>query len=824
TLYAERQVIEVDLSHEGELFVSGNVTMQDQTSGGTTEWANFLGPTSSTGNLQSGWPILSLDSESRRVGFGKKQPDATVHIRPSNSGHEWADTVFDPSNSSDDPLKIKGLYEYDPSLNGDSSARNLVIDQNGVVKYGYSTIGAPCAVDACDPGETDETFTDGLFIDWDENTPLGCALDRVNEVLGQLAPPPAPLANCLGGARHDYDQNFGSSDDANTMLSVMLSEPSDPDSNWTGFGETVDDTDFSSAGPTGHEGKLSAVGDNGVFAGGVNATYTGIDEDTRGASGPTEAEDDFQLGAMWSGCTGSGPWLRFRLNFDDLGDGVSDINYPAEAWGRGETGTLELYLNDHDTPIHISADLSDNLAAHNSFNSNDSGFVIGPCEPAHFDTGEELCTYFHREYCRVKIAPEDMRLGWNFVKVIHRHPAVANGIHTNYITWLIDDNTTAPTVTGTSLAIPSFNTATRWLSGVEYHTNPSGNDSLSYVYTVNGAFRHFYHGSSLGDAKSWDVNSKLQAATSEALPNPAGAADTDTGSKVVKFVQPTGGASTWNLNEDVTVDMSVVHPFDDTTFGPAGWVPCTNQGPESWNGCLLYNPSTGDTGQVERFRTEDWRLTADGTDYDDQTDLPAGGEGDWDQQELLTSGQPEGNGLMCFNDRLSSPSNTSDTTGITDGDFTVITYPANSADYQGITANTTRTFYRRFVNNTSAQVAEFGISLQNSSTLADSTIVPTGVGGAENLNGNDEVHVLIKLPDDSPSFPGTGWLDLAKLFVDNNWADGDGCADGSGVSAIPSNSTVQFGTRYVDVGNSIVVKIIARESWTGGISQIDISW
>ncbi|MBK26023.1 MAG: hypothetical protein CME70_18645, partial [Halobacteriovorax sp.] len=33
TLYAERQVIEVDLSHEGELFVSGNVTMQDQTSG-----------------------------------------------------------------------------------------------------------------------------------------------------------------------------------------------------------------------------------------------------------------------------------------------------------------------------------------------------------------------------------------------------------------------------------------------------------------------------------------------------------------------------------------------------------------------------------------------------------------------------------------------------------------------------------------------------------------------------------------------------------------------------------------------------------------------
>lgn len=38
----------------------------------------------------------------------------------------------------------------------------------------------------------DSTYTDGLFVDFTPSTPIGTAIDRFNEVLGSLAPPPSP--------------------------------------------------------------------------------------------------------------------------------------------------------------------------------------------------------------------------------------------------------------------------------------------------------------------------------------------------------------------------------------------------------------------------------------------------------------------------------------------------------------------------------------------------------------------------------------------------------------------------------------------------------
>lgn len=797
TLYAERQVIEVDLAQEGDLLLSGNFRAQDQQYPGPG-WVRFVGPTSS-GNFN----ILSLDSSNLRAGFGTNNPDNPVHIMGASATTGLvADSTFDPTNETDHPLKIQGLYQYDPSEFGGSAARNLVIDENGVVKYGFTTIGFPCEENACD-GTPDNTFTDGLFVDWDENTILGCALDRINEVLGQLAPPPAPLANCLGniraGATHAFSVEPGT---LAPFIPVKIS-----DNNVGQWDEQVLAT--TSLVPV---GMMPAVGLDGLFE--YSEFVYPDPEDIRGATLPTEAEFDIQSGAMWGDPSGAtGPWLRMRINFDDPENGPGGINHPQAAFGRGDQGILKLYVNGIEIDTH---DLTD-LTSHGVGEA--SGLSVGPAEPAHFDTGEELCTYFHRTYGFAKVAPGDMRDGWNWAHVIHSDPTLGD-IVTNYVTWIIDDSVDEPTVTGT-ISRDSV-TLGRWLSGVQYHVA----GSINYDYNIQNAYKRFY--SPDGDAISWNVLN-LDARPAESIP--AGPASTsDNISDIITFnITDPDLPSQWLLGDSVSVSTNVKHPFDDTNFGPnspwgpGGWTPCIAQGLDTDVEYLMYNPTLGDEVLIERFRTEDFRLVPDS--YNLQGDI-AGGT--WDPQENIESGAGlHIDGLMCFNDRLISAHKT-DTAGgapnIIEGDFSTLSNgPALNVDYSGAGyAAGYKTFIRKFNNNTGGSDAEWNVLL-----TGDCEIVPTGAGGTNNLLTNSkEVHILFKFPENG-SGSGTGWMDLAKTFVAGSWSDGDGLHKGTfnpNIGATAITNLASIGTRSVLAGNDILIKVIAKRSWTGHLSQIEVSW
>ena len=172
-------------------------------------------------------------------------------------------------------------------------------------------------------------------------------------------------------------------------------------------------------------------------------------------------------------------------------------------------------------------------------------------------------------------------------------------------------------------------------------------------------------------------------------------------------------------------------------------------------------------------------------------------------------------GLMVYNNKLVSPLQ-----GINSGDFRkqseggiIVNGPAGNVNYSGVSG--TRTYYRRFTNNSGGSKTNFNLSMNKSGTtivLADGTL------------NTSNVSVSIKLPQTSSSF-STAWLDTRKSFATGQVAsDGDGCLVGSFDSSNNSTNECTFGTQSVGNNEYIVIRISADESWTGSISQITVSW
>jgi len=84
TLYAEKQVVEVDLSQEGELFVSGNMKVQDRIA--DTNFVQFMMPVTGPYPEESGddgtLTIFNVDSLNGRVGVLNTAPNASLDLRP----------------------------------------------------------------------------------------------------------------------------------------------------------------------------------------------------------------------------------------------------------------------------------------------------------------------------------------------------------------------------------------------------------------------------------------------------------------------------------------------------------------------------------------------------------------------------------------------------------------------------------------------------------------------------------------------------------------------------------------------------------------------
>jgi hypothetical protein len=827
------------------------------TNTGNPDWRLGVGP---SGMVQIGgmphtqYPLVN----SAQDGGGAS---GQLDIRWSDVDGNPANAIFDPTDTDlvgAGPLVIWGLREFTGAA---ADKKNLVIGTDGVVQWGPATIGPACEVDACD-GSPDDTYEDGLW-PFTNDTLVGCAIDRLNEVLGMMAPQPCPLANNLGSPALDTN---ASPQWQNAKLSEVQQ------SNWTN--ETVDGTATLSPSP-GMFPALGAIGD--LFGANVQISYTDP-EDTRGATGPTIAEEDTRLGVFYGNGT-IGPRLMLDINFDDGPDPVSGppFNYPLGAFGQGSVGDIYLVVNGAIAAIITDSSMANNDAAITNIGSNNSKIHVGPLAPAHFDNGEDLCTYFHREYGRVEIDPQDMAIGWNWARIEHMTEIGGGGapgiVYSSYVTWLIDDQTVEPSfnpqaVTMNSVAGPVT------LSGVKYLKTAD----VNYVYDVNNAYTEFYRSGNA--AQQWSDNTTdnppgLVPPINEILKVPDGSAGDHTGigiatvinvDKDIPLVTPVCATpNTWRLGNSVGLVGTVKHPFDNddingnSTWGLGTWIPLEDASigtiADTWlmydhNKSSIASLSVGcDNKEIENFLTEEFRALGDGADsggsnnaYELQTDITSGMT-PWDKEKTLSDsggGASAGYmGLMCYNGSLRSPKNTSGT-GVTNGDFTNITNPSPadvSALWPAVTEGPQRNydqtilageryFYRLFENTGAADDAIWTVNISTVDTSGTTTIVDR-----DDTLTSDTISIEIRVPGDGTNtgvFQGTGWLDCS-VVKGGSYGHGDGILQTAGVHTIglgtPASFICDLGSgRKVKQNDYIVMRIKARGDFANTLNRVMVAW
>lgn len=230
----------------------------------------------------------------------------------------------------------------------------------------------------------DGDYTDGLFTDFTPTTPVGTAVDRFNEVLAALAPPPAPSLDAIGAM--------------STGVSAKLS-----------FGATNTIAGYSNvAGP--------------------------------GPAGVKDINDTMTVTGNSRGIFGSGT-TSFTGVLNSGKPAHSNGAYPANAFGDGNLGVLQLEVNG--VVVH-TADLT-TFGAGNNLNANGSGFNLSAATPVEFASGTPFDQFQYRTGTFV-INAADFRNGYNYVRVIHDRGG--NQSITTYGDFVYDPNATAMVASG----------------------------------------------------------------------------------------------------------------------------------------------------------------------------------------------------------------------------------------------------------------------------------------------------------------------------------------------------------------------------------------
>lgn len=155
TLFAEKQVIEVDEVASGHLLVSGSLEVKDSI---------LANP--STVFLMSGGSPTSLDESTL--------PDINFFVSGSAGSRGTA-------------IKGTSLFGGDVVISGTLYGGSPLKIAGGV------EVGGDAIFDSINVGASEDgSYTDGLFTDVSTSTTVGTMVDRFNEILKALAPGPAP--------------------------------------------------------------------------------------------------------------------------------------------------------------------------------------------------------------------------------------------------------------------------------------------------------------------------------------------------------------------------------------------------------------------------------------------------------------------------------------------------------------------------------------------------------------------------------------------------------------------------------------------------------
>ena len=399
-------------------FVSGSVGSRGTTTRGS---AVFGGDVYVSGSTYA--PTLS--------GSLTRLPDGTSYLRAGSNV-----TITSESNGSITIASTGGgggggSIDFQSGSTTVSSVSTVDASRLGTIQdLGGGKIAITGSIGIAEDG----SYVDGLFTDFNPNTPVGTAVDRFNEVLKGLAPAAAPSLD-------DVDSN-------NTGTGAKLS-----------FGSSQSITGYTNAQPSTLSSPASNLSDVDI-----NGTYSS-----------TTVSNDIRS-AVFAGAT----TIEGTLNEDISADGS---NYPANSFGNGDQGTLSLYINDNASAAH-TVDLS-SFGSGNSLGGNGSGFIdLSAADPGHFSDGSNFDTFKHRTGS-FRVSTTDQRNGWNYARVTHT--VGASVTTTNYVEWVNDPDSNALTSAGDDMDTLVM-TGIRKLSGARYNTG----GTAEYRIRVENAYKNIY--------------------------------------------------------------------------------------------------------------------------------------------------------------------------------------------------------------------------------------------------------------------------------------------------------------------------------------------
>ena len=623
-----------------------------------------------------------------------------------------------------------------------------------------------------------------------------------------------PFNNNISSSSSNY-LTFGTSEVQNNEKVVLKIETN---KTWQGSVEDIT-VNFGAVGsvspsPDTDYIDITSLGSSAKLSFGSTLTKTGYTNVTGiGNSTVVNANGEYNVStfsnSLRRGIFNGNTQLAGKINDDVTASGN---NYPNDAWGSGKANVGELRLEVNGTIIQACTIDLTTFASGNVLNSNNTGFVNISSATVGLDNSSNSLPdyrYFYRTG-EFQINQADQRSGWNYARVIHDIDGGANVFETNYVEWI---NSSSSPISFSSLSIDSGSisqgsTQPNYLSGISYFTSAIANFSLTasnvykYVYSaLSGAIK--FPTTTNSTVTSITVNGQgvINGTTTShqrALPNLdtsfASAADADIEIES-NFNFDISKSIPGNL-QTASLTCEINHPVNGDSESNAISSPSP----------LIYTVVDTELGLVENFSAESYRLK-EGS-YLNQTDINSGS---WDSTQSLVGANVDFNtGLQFYDGKLLAPSinfnNTSSMVG-----------PVNNPDYS--TATGTRTFYRKFENNT--QNSQFGFELKikgNSSSIVDNTSL---------LNASN-IHVFAKIPNTTNN-QSTGFMDLALPFNTGQTSDNDGCYQGTFTSTISNAGTgttnnVSFGTKYVSPGDFVVIKIEADSSWSGDINRIEIVW
>lgn len=372
-----------------------------------------------------------------------------------------------------------------PTFISASSENSVLTFKGGEITWDFGgSIGSP----------EDGSYADGLFKDLAPSTPIGTAVDRFNEVLAALAPPPAPdLAN-IG-----YSSSLGSAGE----LSFGTSNP--------------------------------IVGFTNVPLKNVNDTFSALAGNSNEEKGIYGTSITTKTGTIAESVTAD--------------PGVPTPAYPAKSFGDGEKGFLQLFVDNNPLPIH-QVNLA-TFTSGSSLNGNGSGFTnISAATNVSFPSGTTLSLFKYRTgltpgtAINWTIAAADQVAGYNKAWVVHTNGSFTRT--TNAFSWVNDTNASATTFSTEFLTSLSL-TGSKYISGVQYHTG----GSATYSATIDNPYRNTYmSGSSITHSASTNLT-----ITSSSLPDLALSAGVEAGTH--SFSKTATISATRILNGSITGKTSV---------------------------------------------------------------------------------------------------------------------------------------------------------------------------------------------------------------------------------------------------------------------------